>query len=172
MKKALKLIIPAFMAITVVIAVPYLCSNGVCSCYAPLLVFGSILGCSESKQSESSPAAVKADNNAYASDTALNKKIGKVEHKVTFVEIGSINCIPCKMMQPIMREIEREFPVQVEVVFHDVWTPEGRPQAMKYGIQAIPTQVFLDKDEKEYYRHIGFFPKEEVIKVLKMKGVN
>jgi thioredoxin 1 len=172
MKRALKLIIPAFMAIAVAIAVPYLRSTGGCSCHAPLLVFGSILGCSESKQPESSPAAVTADNNASASDTALNKNIGKAEHKVTFVEIGSVNCIPCRMMQPIMHEIEREFPVQVKVVFHDVWTPAGKPEALKYGIQAIPTQVFLDKDGKEYFRHIGFFPKEELVKILKMKGVN
>jgi thioredoxin 1 len=52
-----------------------------------------------------------------------------------------------------------------------VWTEEDRPYAEKYAIRAIPTQVFLDKDGKEYYRHTGFFPKEELIKILKMKGV-
>jgi thioredoxin 1 len=31
--------------------------------------------------------------------------------------------------------------------------------------------VFLDKDGKEYYRHLGFFPKEEIIKVLQLKGI-
>jgi thioredoxin 1 len=71
-----------------------------------------------------------------------------------------------------MREIEREYAGQVTVVFHDVWTDAGRPQAKKYGIQAIPTQVFLDRDGKEYYRHVGFFPREELVKILKMKGVN
>ena len=25
---------------------------------------------------------------------------------VTFVELGSVNCIPCRMMQPIMRDIK------------------------------------------------------------------
>jgi thioredoxin 1 len=42
---------------------------------------------------------------------------------------------------------------------------------MKYGIRVIPTQVFLDSQGNEYYRHMGFFPKEELIKVLAMKGV-
>ena len=28
------------------------------------------------------------------------------DYQVTFVELGSVNCIPCKMMQPIMKEIE------------------------------------------------------------------
>lgn len=90
---------------------------------------------------------------------------------VTFVEIGSVRCIPCKKMQPIMKEIEQEYAGKVKVVFYDVWTPEGKPHGQKYGIRVIPTQVFLDKDGKEYFRHEGYFPKEEIVKVLKQKGV-
>ena len=33
------------------------------------------------------------------------------------------------------------------------------------------TQIFLDGDGKEYYRHEGFFPEEDLIKVLEEKGV-
>ena len=91
--------------------------------------------------------------------------------KVTFVEIGAARCIPCKMMQPIMKEIAEEYKGQVNVVFHDVWTPQGKIDGMKYNIRVIPTQVFLDKNGKEYYRHEGYFPKEELVKVLKMQGV-
>ena len=91
--------------------------------------------------------------------------------KVTFIELGSVRCIPCKKMQPIMEEIKKEYKGQVKVIFYDVWTPEGKPYAYKYKIRLIPTQVFLDKDGKEYFRHRGFFPKEELVKVLKQKGV-
>ena len=91
--------------------------------------------------------------------------------KVTFVELGSVNCIPCKAMQPVMRDIEKEYGDQVKVVFYDVWTEEGRPYAEKYRIQAIPTQVFLDKSGKEFFRHMGFYPKAEIDKVLEKRGV-
>lgn len=91
--------------------------------------------------------------------------------KVTFIELGSVRCIPCKKMQPIMEEIKKEYKGQVKVVFYDVRTQEGRPYAYKYKIKLIPTQVFLDKDGKEYFRHEGFFPKKELVKVLKQKGV-
>ncbi|OGP89078.1 MAG: hypothetical protein A2031_09875 [Deltaproteobacteria bacterium RBG_19FT_COMBO_43_11] len=91
--------------------------------------------------------------------------------KVTFVEIGSVNCIPCKAMQPIMKAVEEEYKGQVKIVFHDVWTPKGKADAMKYNIRVIPTQVFLDKDGKEYFRHEGYFPKEGVVQVIKMQGV-
>jgi thioredoxin 1 len=90
---------------------------------------------------------------------------------VTFVEIGSVKCIPCKKMQPIMKEIEQEYAGKVKVVFYDVWTDEGKPYGKQYGIRVIPTQVFLDKDGKEYFRHEGYFPKDELVKVLKQKGV-
>jgi thioredoxin 1 len=97
--------------------------------------------------------------------------VDKTKYKVTFIELGSVRCIPCKQMQPIMKSIEEKYGKQVKVVFYDVWTEAGAPYGKQYGIEAIPTQVFLDKDGKEYYRHLGFFPEEELIKVLKQKGV-
>lgn len=101
-----------------------------------------------------------------------NKTQNRVDNiKVTFVELGSVKCIPCKKMQPIMEEIQKEYKGQVKVVFHDVWTKEGKPFASKYKIRLIPTQVFLDSKGKEFFRHQGFFPKEDIIKILKEKGV-
>ncbi len=90
--------------------------------------------------------------------------------KITFIELGSVRCIPCRKMEPVLTDIRKKFPEDVKVIFHDVWTEKGRPFAKKYGIRSIPTQVFLDKEGKEYFRHIGFFPEEEVIKVLKKMG--
>ena len=90
---------------------------------------------------------------------------------VTFVELGSVNCIPCRMMQPIMRDIENEYQGQVKVVFHDVWTEEGKPYVKQFGVRVIPTQVFLDAKGVEYFRHEGFFPKKQLVSVLKAKGV-
>jgi thioredoxin 1 len=92
-------------------------------------------------------------------------------YKVTFVELGSVKCIPCKKMQPIMKSVEEKYGDQVKVVFHDVWTPEGQPFGDKYGINAIPTQIFLDESGKEFFRHEGYFPEEELVKVLNGKGV-
>ena len=93
------------------------------------------------------------------------------EIKVTFVELGSVGCIPCDKMQPIMKEIAEEYKGQVEVIFHDVKTPEGEPYKKEFNIRAIPTQVFLDKEGNEYFRHLGFFAKDEIIKVLQEQGV-
>lgn len=91
--------------------------------------------------------------------------------KITFIEFGSLNCIPCKMMQPVMKEVEEKYGNQVKVIFYDVWTKEGKLMAPKYGLRTIPMQVFLDKDGNEYFRHKGYFSIEEVVKILKIKGV-
>ncbi len=90
---------------------------------------------------------------------------------VTFIELGSVRCIPCQKMMPIMESVEEKYGDQVEVVFHDVWTPEGKPYGEKYGIRSIPTQIFLDENGEEFFRHTGFFPEEELVAVLKSKGV-
>ena len=98
------------------------------------------------------------------------KKITKP--KVTFIELGSVNCIPCKMMQPVMKSIEGKYGGNVKVIFYDVWTQEQRPYAEKYGIKLIPTQVFLDENGKEFFRHEGFYPEEEINKLLQLKGLS
>jgi len=97
--------------------------------------------------------------------------LGQSKPKVTFVELGSVNCIPCKQMQPVMRAIEAKYGEQVKVVFYDVWTKEQRPYAEKYGIKLIPTQVFLDEKGKEFFRHEGFYPEKEIDKLLLSKGI-
>jgi thioredoxin 1 len=99
-------------------------------------------------------------------------KIKPINYKVTFIELGSVRCIPCKQMQNVMKNIEKKYGSQVKVVFHDVWTEAGKPYSKQYNITAIPTQVFLDDTGKEYFRHEGYFPEEELVKVLNKKGVN
>ena len=105
----------------------------------------------------------------YAQNPLQEKKATK--YKVTFIELGSVRCIPCQQMQIVMKSIEKKYGNQVKVVFHDVWTPEGKPFGKKYVVEAIPTQVFLDENGKEFSRHVGFFPAAELIKVLQTKGV-
>jgi thioredoxin 1 len=92
------------------------------------------------------------------------------KYLVTFMELGADRCIPCKQMQPIMKDIAKTFSDRVQVVFYDVWKdPEP---ARKYKIQLIPTQVFVDQKGNEIARHVGLFPKEEILELLKKHGVH
>jgi len=113
--------------------------------------------------------------NVLAQSTARPKSIDKtVAPKtplVTFVELGSVKCIPCRMMQPVMKAIEKKYGAQVKIVFYDVWKPEQQKYAEQYGIKLIPTQVFLDADGKEFFRHEGFYPEAEIDKLLQKQGL-
>jgi len=91
--------------------------------------------------------------------------------KVTFIELGSVNCVPCKMMQPVMKAIEEKYGDQVKVVFYDVWTQEQKKYAQDYKIKLIPTQVFLDENGKEFHRHEGFYPESEIDKLFQARGI-
>ena len=132
--------------------------------YKILLI--ALLSISSISCSQANSDKVKKNLEKVTSNNAIKEK-----YKVTFVELGSVNCVPCKLMRPIMDEIEMEYSDQVKVVFHDVWTPKGKEDSKKYKIKLIPTQVFLDEEGKEYFRHEGFFPKEDLVKILKQKGV-
>lgn len=96
----------------------------------------------------------------------------ETKYKATFIELGSVRCIPCQKMQPVIKSVEEKYGDQVKVIFYDVWTPQGKEDAKQFDFEAIPTQLFLDENGREYFRHVGFFPEDELVKILKQKGVN
>lgn len=165
-----KIFAPVIFAAVLMLGAPYIKTTGSCGLTLPLAFTGAILGCTGEKEAtqkidmSNNSDAITAENR-----TAPGERTGGF--KVTFVELGSLNCIPCKMMKPVMEEIEKRYQGQVKVIFHDVWTEQGKTEGDRFGIRAIPTQVFLDKYGKEYYRHEGFFPFEEVDEILKQQGV-
>lgn len=94
------------------------------------------------------------------------------KHIVTFIELGSVRCIPCQKMQPVMKSVEEKYGDQVKVIFYDVWSPKGKEDAKQFDFDGIQTQLFLDENGREYFRHVGFFPEDEIVKILNQKGVN
>jgi thioredoxin 1 len=72
------------------------------------------------------------------------------------------------MMKPILDELTVEYKGKLEVIFYDVWKNES--YAKKYNIEIIPTQIFLDPNDKELFRHQGFFPKADILAKWKELG--
>ncbi|MGE5364883.1 MAG: thioredoxin family protein [Bacteroidota bacterium] len=106
----------------------------------------------------------------YAQGTA-SKNTGQKKPSITFIELGSVNCIPCKQMQPVMKAIEKKYGDQIHVIFYDVWKDDQKQYASKYGIKLIPTQVFLDANGREIKRHEGFYSEKDIDKFLQSKGL-
>lgn len=79
----------------------------------------------------------------------------------TLIDLGADKCVPCKMMAPLLEELRETYTGKMQVTFYDVWKNPEKGKA--YGIRAIPTQLFLDRDGKELYRHIGYYSKEAIM---------
>lgn len=86
-----------------------------------------------------------------------------------FVEVGAQGCVPCRMMQPVLDELRSAYAGKLEVEFADVG---ANPElAAKYGVRTIPTQVIYDASGQEVFRHIGYWPKEEIDAKLEELGL-
>ena len=93
-----------------------------------------------------------------------------VKGMTTMVDLGANECIPCKMMVPVLEKTEKKYQGKAAIIIVDVW--KNKEPAQRFGIRAIPTQIFFDKEGKEVYRHEGFLGEEEIDKVFKRMGVS
>ncbi len=93
-----------------------------------------------------------------------------VKGMATLVDLGADACIPCKMMMPIITRLEKVYRGKAAIVFIDVW--KDKEPAKRFGISAIPTQIFFDKNGREVYRHTGFMGEAEIVSQLKKMGIS
>ncbi len=108
---------------------------------------------------------------SQASESDVSKVLAKAQKdgKVVMLELGSVGCIPCEKMKPVMQKLRETYKDKLEVLFVDVRV--DRPTAMRFRVTMIPTQIFLDKSGKEFHRHMGFYGYEEIEPVLKKIGL-
>jgi thioredoxin len=93
-----------------------------------------------------------------------------VAGRVTMIDLGAKKCIPCKMMAPILKKLITAYQDRAAIVFIDVW--QHQEQARRFGIRAIPTQIFYDATGREVYRHVGFMGEADIVGQLKKMGVD
>jgi len=101
-------------------------------------------------------------NQSVTAETIFTEKLPHL------IEFGSESCVPCKMMQPVLAELEKEYTGQMVVKFIDVY--ENPSIAEQYSIRAIPTQIFFDENGREIARHTGFFSKDDILSQWKSLG--
>lgn len=85
------------------------------------------------------------------------------------LELGSHKCPPCRQMTPILNELSNEYAGKFEIRYIDVW--KDRAAGAKYGVRAIPTQIFFDSKGREVFRHVGFYPKRDILATWRKIGI-
>lgn len=134
-----------------------------------ILFFGtfSFLGCSKPNE--------KLPDNTLNTEleifyTGSLKDYIKSLGKPVIIDFGSTGCIPCKMMEPILQELSKNYSDKFETIFVNV--AKDTKGTQEFGINVIPTQIFFDADGNELYRHIGFFSKEEILNTFESYGIS
>ncbi len=92
------------------------------------------------------------------------------KHLPKLLDLGSVSCMACKMMEPVLAEMGREYRGRLDVEFIDVW--KNPAAGKKYGIKLIPTQIFFASDGRELWRHTGFISKDDIVAKWKELGVD
>jgi len=105
---------------------------------------------------------------AQASVQRLPKEIAQIPLP-KLLEFGANKCLPCKKMAPILQELAEAYEGRVVIKMIEVYQEPGLTQANR--IQRIPTQIFFDAQNREFYRHIGFLDKEAIVKIFEKMGV-
>jgi thioredoxin 1 len=85
------------------------------------------------------------------------------------LELGSHKCPPCRKMMPILDELRAKYAEKFKIRYIDVW--QNRAAGVKYGVRAIPTQIFYDSKGREVFRHVGFYSKKDILATWKKLGV-
>ncbi len=91
-------------------------------------------------------------------DGQFDGEVLKSDH-LTLVDFGAAWCGPCKALQPILEDLQRDYDGRVKIVEVDVG--DSPQTAMKYGITSVPQLLFF-KEGSVQETVVGLLPKAKI----------
>jgi len=111
------------------------------------------------KMSQAKPKGIKITTmDIKELDTALKAGVPVI------VKLGSDKCIPCRAMNPIIKELAVEQDGKAVFLSLDVY--ENRELAQKAGVMVIPTILFYDKRGQPKAKNDGGMNKEQRLNAI------
>nr|WP_295972763.1 thioredoxin [uncultured Bacillus sp.] len=99
-------------------------------------------------------AIVHATDATFAAETGSG---------LVLVDFWAPWCGPCKMIAPVLEDLDSEIGDKMKIVKVDV--DENQESAAKFGVMSIPTLIVL-KDGELVDKVVGFQPKEALAERL------
>lgn len=91
------------------------------------------------------------------------KNLINTSKKPVLVDFFASWCGPCKMLAPIIEDIENEFSESLEVLKIDI--DKCSELAREYNIMSVPTLMIFSEGEVKT-QETGFMPKEALINMI------
>lgn len=103
---------------------------------------------------ERSMAIVKATTQTFTEETA---------NGLVLVDFWATWCGPCKMIAPVLEELDTEIGDKLKIVKVDV--DENQEIAQKFEVMSIPS-LFVLKDGEVVDKTLGYQPKEALLELV------
>lgn len=96
----------------------------------------------------------------------MNKEAAKETTKgVELIDFWAVWCGPCKVMEPILDELEADYKDKITITKLNVDDEANQAMVQKYNVMSIPTYLFV-KDGEVKDQVIGAQQKAEMTKRL------
>lgn len=89
--------------------------------------------------------------------------------KWTVIEFGGPTCVPCRKMQPVLADLQKQFGERAQ--FRNFYVTEHPKEARAHKVMAMPTQVVFEPGGREVTRHIGLWEKADFLATLAKVGL-
>lgn len=87
----------------------------------------------------------------------------KSQNEVVLIDFWASWCGPCKMLSPIIDQVEKEVGPDVKVCKVNI---DEQPElASQFNIMSVPTLIVM-KNGEAIHRSVGVIPKAEILSML------
>ena len=104
------------------------------------------------------PAHSTSSETPAQTETPAKPSVAKV------LDFSATWCGPCRQLAPTIETLEKEY--AGKVVFEKIDVDQNSELAGKYGIEAIPTLVYLDALGQEIERTTGIVSETDIRRIL------